>query len=225
MVLAPTVTAFAGASATIDTRQTRKFFVDVDRVADGPVDHAPALAYRPVVEEIREGLMVSRGRCREADRRRGPGPPEARQHLDRPRRPGPRRSETVENAGYGKASLEAAMQLPQVVEAKVDGDYEIPAGRQILVSLGTATTADSMGSPGVVMERLLLIRGSRPILTEAAEVRVGRARADDRVKAASVEGRTAATSARGLRLLHHQGPVAGAAPEHVLLVRPHGGRR
>ncbi len=169
VVMAPKVTAFAGASATVDTRQTRTFVVDVDRVADGPVDHSPALAYRPSVEEIREGLTVSVAGNRTAAGVRAHLKLDSTWvgHVARATT-----SETVENAGYGKASLEASMQLPQVVEAKVDGDYEIPSGRQVLVSLGTATTADTMGSP-VVMERLLLI-AARPILTEAEESRLGR---------------------------------------------------
>ena len=171
LVQAPKVTAFAGASATIDTRQTRSFVVDVDvdRMADGPVDHAPSIAYQPSVDQIREGVSVS-----VAGRRTAAG---VRAHVKVDSTwighvTKAKTSETIRNKDYGKTSITADMDLPQVVEAKLEGDYEIPRDQMMLVSLGTATTVDARNRP-VVMERLLMV-AARPIVTEAEEVRLGR---------------------------------------------------
>lgn len=182
VIQAPKVTAFAGAEATIDTRHPRAFVVDVDRVAEGPVDHAPALMYRPSVEEVREGLAVTVSGKRTAAGVRAHVKLDSTWvgHVIQART-----RETIENTAYGKTSVEAGMQLPQVVEAKVEGDYEIQDGRQLLVSLGTATTVDGKNE-SVVMERLLLI-AARPILTEAEEHRVGRSSADAKVRPASAD--------------------------------------
>ena len=171
LVQAPKVTAFAGARATVDTRHRRAFVVDVDRV--GPAEQALVEGFRPSVDEINEGLLVS-----VAGRRTSKG---VRTHLKLDSTwvghvARARTRETVANKGFGTASIEADMQLPQVVEAKVEGDYEIPADHQMLVSLGTATSVDERDRP-VVMERLLLI-AARPILTEAEESRAGRKPAD-----------------------------------------------
>lgn len=172
VVQAPKVTAFAGAEATIDTKHRRAFVVDVDRVEGGQAD-ALVSGFRPSVDEINEGLRVSM-----AGRRTSRG---VRAHLKADSTwvghvARARTRETVPNKGFGTSSIEADLQLPQVVEAKVEGDYEIPEGNQLLVSLGTATSVDERDRP-VVMERLLLV-AARPILTEAEEVRAGRKVAD-----------------------------------------------
>ncbi len=174
--------AFAGASATIDTRHARAFVVDVDRVADGPVDHAPRLASPPSVDEIREGTTVSiNGRTTAAGVR-------AHVKLDSTwvgHVAQAKTTETIQNKEYGKTSVTAGVELPQVVEAKVEGDYEIPRDQMLLVSLGTATTVDARNQP-VVMERLMMI-AARPIVTEAEEARLGRHPVDGRVRPAKAE--------------------------------------
>lgn len=182
VVQAPKVTAFAGASATIDTRHPRAFVVDVDRVADGPVDHAPSLAYHPSVDEIREGTTVS------IDGRRTAAGVRAHVKLDSTwvgHVARAKTTETIQNKEYGKTSVTAGFELPQVVEAKVEGDYEIPRDQMLLVSLGTATTVDARNHP-VVMERLMMI-AARPIVTEAEEARLGRGPVDHRVRTAKAE--------------------------------------
>ena len=184
VVQAPKVTAFAGAEATIDTKHRRAFVVDVDRVEGGQAD-ALVAGFRPSVDEISEGLRVSMSGRRTSKGVRAHVKADSTWvgHVARART-----RETVPNKGFGTSSIEADLQLPQVVEAKVEGDYEIPEGNQLLVSLGTATSVDERDHP-VVMERLLLV-AARPILTEAEEVRMGRPAAD---KAAARTGWVPAT--------------------------------
>ena len=182
LVQAPKVTAFAGASATIDTRHPRHFVVDVDRVADGPVDHAPSIAYRPSVDEIREGVSVSVSGRRTAAGVRAHVKVESTWvgHVAQSKT-----RETIQSKEYGETSVAAGMDLPQVVEAKVEGDYEIPRDQLMLVSLGTATTVDARNNP-VVMERLLMV-AAKPIVTEAEEARLGRRPVDEKVRPAKAE--------------------------------------
>jgi hypothetical protein len=154
----------------------------MDRVADGPVDHAGVMAFKPSAEEVAEGITVSVKGRRMAEGVRAHVKVESTWvgHVAKALT-----SETIENKQFGKTSISAPLEMPQVVEAKVDGDYEIPAGRQMLASLGTATTVDDRGKP-VVMERLLLI-AARPILTEDEEARIDGKPTDRAVRAASVE--------------------------------------
>ncbi len=182
VVQAPKVTAGAGQAATVNTKQPRAFVVDVDRVADGPVDHAGAMAFHPSTEVVAEGVNVTVQGQRTADGVRARVKVDSTWvgHVARAQT-----TETIENKSFGKTSISAPLEMPQVVEAKVDGDYEIPDGRQMLASLGTATTVDAYGKP-VVMERLLLI-AARPILTEAEEARIGVKPADAAVRAAAAE--------------------------------------
>jgi hypothetical protein len=178
LVQCPKATAVAGTSCVIDTKHPRTLVVDVDRIADGPVDQAGAIAFQPAVDVIQEGISVKL-----AGRKTAAG---VRTHLvldstwignvvDA------KTSETIHNKEHGKTSLTATMQLPQVVDARVDGDFEIPTDHELLISLGTVTTVDARNRP-VVMERLALI-AARQILTEAEEVVLGRA--DHAVKVAS----------------------------------------
>ncbi len=180
--MAPKVTAFADATATVVARTRAAFCVDVDRVADGPADHAGAIAFKPSSEVVDDGVTVAIKGRQMADGVRAHVTAESAwvSHVATATT-----RETIENKQFGKTSVSTSIELPQVVEAKVDGDYEIPARGQMLVSLGTATTVDSHDKP-VVMERLLMI-AARPIVTEAEEVRVGRKPADPAVRAASME--------------------------------------
>jgi hypothetical protein len=207
LVQCPRATANAGTSCVIDTKHPRALIVDVDRIADGPVDQAGAIAYQPAVDVIQEGLLVKL-----AGRKTAAG---VRTHmvLDSTWIGGivdVKTSETVHNKERGKTSLTAIMQLPQVVDARVDGDFEIPANHELLVSLGTVTTVDAHNKP-VVMERLALI-AARPIVTEAEEVRVGRA--DRAVKAAS------AYMPMPMPPLPDRSPVPIGPDGHVLALPP-----
>ena len=172
IVQAPKVTAFAGDSATIDTRHRRAFVVDVDRLEGGTAGMLVD-GFRPSVEEINEGLLVSVAgrRTTKGVRTRMKFDSTWVGHVAKART-----RESVASQGFGTASIEADVQLPQVVEAKVEGDYEIPLDHHLLVSLGTATSVDERDRP-VVMERLLLV-AARPIVTEAEEVRIDRKTAD-----------------------------------------------
>jgi hypothetical protein len=61
MVLSPKATVVAGTSCVIDSKHPRTLVVDVDRVADGPVDQAGAIAFQPAVDVIQEGLIAKLG--------------------------------------------------------------------------------------------------------------------------------------------------------------------
>jgi hypothetical protein len=182
LLMAPKITAFADATATVDTTHRRWFVVDMDRIADAPPDHAGAIALKPSAEEVVEGVTLSVKGRRMAEGVRAHVKVDSTwvAHVAKAMT-----SETIENKAFGKTSLSASIEMPQVVEAKVDGDYEIPAGRQMLASLGTALIVDDRGKP-VVMERLLLI-AARPIVTEAEEARIGVKAADAAVRPASLE--------------------------------------
>jgi hypothetical protein len=180
VVMCPKATALKGTPCVIDTMQKRTFVVDVDRVADGPVDQAGAIAFRPAVDEITEGI------CLKLSGQKTAAGVRAHVVIDSTwvgNVVETKTTETIRNREHGKNSLTATMQLPQVVEAKIYGDFEMPADQELLVSLGTITVTDKHNKP-VVMERLALI-AARPIVTEAEEVVLGRNVVDAAVRAAS----------------------------------------
>ena len=164
LVSSPRITALDRDSAVISMKTPKQYVGEIDRVVktrDGKVE---AVAFRPVVETIDDAVSIKCG-------------------IDRST-PIPTLSidlssswigalnvaatvETYENSKYGKGLIAAQMQLPQIVEAKVRGDFKVPDDCQLLISLGTCSLIDKQGK-AIVIERLALI-AARHIVMESEE--------------------------------------------------------
>jgi hypothetical protein len=157
LLRAPRVTACSQNVAVISRNEIRKLATKLNRHADGPVDHASAVAYTPDYEEVSSGLRITyAGRkldqgvltCVTAEDRRiaaihkvtmgemvsGEGRPDA--HA---------------------ARLNATIEVPEMVQGAVSGEWLIPTNGALIVSLGTNTKAGQDGK-AEVHERLLIVQ-------------------------------------------------------------------
>ncbi|MDX2039113.1 MAG: hypothetical protein SFX72_20880 [Isosphaeraceae bacterium] len=165
IVTAPKITAFDGADASMSTIQARPYVCDIERRVEQTAGDRDRVVLTPVVDTIDEGVFVKLAGKSDRDRTRLALEIHSRWVCSVNQATAPEKTE-VDGDG-DSAIVAAAMQLPQVVDTKVTGEYAIPRGSVLIAGLGTAVTLDSSNRP-VVMERLALI-SARRILTEAEE--------------------------------------------------------
>jgi hypothetical protein len=172
-VRAPRVTAASRAVAHVFDRTTRKVASGLDRLADGPFDHATQVAYVPSYEEVREGWALTL-----SGRKIDQGVL-ACVVLDETRVAAVHQVALTEHVGTkpccdGEGVCEAdckkvgyRIDVPELAHASAQGEWLIPNDGALLVSLGARTSADGEGK-AVVVERLMLIE-ARPVHDEAVK--------------------------------------------------------
>jgi hypothetical protein len=170
---APRVTAASQAVAHIFDRATRKVASGLNRLADGPFDHATKVAYTPSYEEVREGWAITL-----SGRKIDQGVL-ALVVLDETRIAAVHKVAMTEHMGAktcceGEGVCDAEckkiayrIDVPEVAHASADGEWLIPNDGALLISLGVQTTADDEGK-AVVVERLMLIE-ARPVSDESVK--------------------------------------------------------
>jgi hypothetical protein len=143
--------------ATISMENRRKVATRLNRHADGPVDHASAVAYLPEYEEVREGFRVTM-----SGRKLDQGVL-AKLVAEDTRLAAVHKvavCETVSGKGHpdaaGPCQLKAAVEVPELVQGSVAGEWLIPNDGVLVVSLGTHTTAGP-GGKAEVHERVLFV--------------------------------------------------------------------
>jgi hypothetical protein len=155
------------AVAHFSDRANRKVASGVTRFADGPLDHATRVAYTPQYEEIREGLALTiTGRkldqgvlaCVVVDDTRVA----AVHQVAFSEAVAPQSCCDKESAAGGCCGKVAArIEVPELAQAALAGEWLIPSEGTLVLSLGVRTTADAAGK-AVVGERLVLIEASAP---------------------------------------------------------------
>lgn len=155
VVSAPKVTAFAGSSATIGACSTRHFVVHAEpgETSEGEPDpRAP----KPVVAQVDDGSQIHLiGR---------PGPEGV--HLKVDVIDSRISAVHVVESGTTTPGTTIQFQVPEVSRCEMGGEWLVPRGHGLVLSMGVESMADDEGERSV-RERLLLI--SAEALGEASE--------------------------------------------------------
>ncbi len=158
LLRAPRVTARSQHVATISTNETRKLATKLTRHADGPVNCASAVAYTPDYEEVHTGFRVTM-----SGRKLDQGVL-AKLVAEDTRIAAIHKvkvCETVSGKGHpdadGPCTLNATVEVPEMVQGQVAGEWLIPTEGVLIVSLGTHTKAGPEGK-AEVHERLLIVQ-------------------------------------------------------------------
>ncbi len=155
VVMSPQVMAQSDAVAHFSQRTSRRVVSKLTRLADGPVDHAIAVAYSPDYEEVRDGCQFS-----VTGRRLDQGIL-AKVVIDETQVAAVHQVKLTEivpaRDNRGEAGkLTPQLEVPEVVSATVAGEWLIPTDGILLVSFGARTLDDGQGK-AVVRERLMLV--------------------------------------------------------------------
>jgi hypothetical protein len=173
VVLSPQMVAKSDSVAHCSERTVRKVASQMTRHADGPVGHAIAVAYTPAFEEVSDGCQFSFiGRKLDQgvlvrvvvdDTRLA-----AVHHV--------KLSEAVSpvDKRHAEGKIAFDLDVPEVINTSVDGEWLIPNDGILLVSLGAHTIADDKGK-AVVRERLMVIEAQAAPESARAELAHGRA--------------------------------------------------
>lgn len=167
VIEAPRVVAKVDAPAAVKTRNVRSYVAQLGRIADGPVGHASAIAFQPEIQQLSDGLEA-RVACRPLDQG-----VLARIALETSwcvALHTATQTETVTPDEEGRAKglkptpINASYQVPEVATCRVAGEWLIPDGGVLVVSLGVRTVPEKalFGTRAAVRERVVIIE-SRPL--------------------------------------------------------------
>ena len=158
VVMSPQVMADPDAVAAFSQRTTRKVASQLTRHADGPVDHAVAVAYTTDHEDLREGCQFTMsGRKLDQGMLVKMVVEETRIaaiHQVKLTEFVPKKDKQDE-----QTILSPKLDVPEVVKGTLEGEWLIPNGGVLVASLGAHTLDDGTGK-AVVRERLMLIEAS-----------------------------------------------------------------
>lgn len=152
---APKVTSPAGATACIANEEHRNFVAHLEKLTEGPAGHFTSLAFRPHVRTIDEGCKLSIS-----------GTPAERGTklnvcLDETRFLAFHTAIVkgqIEPQGDGRPDrLNAQCQVPEVAQKHVAGTWTVPAGQNLVVSLGARTVEQGRMRKKAVRETLVVI--------------------------------------------------------------------
>jgi len=159
-ISAPHVTGFPGVTASIFSNRTRPVITEPGLYADGPVNRVLHVALAPKVENATEGYAV-----KVSGRKLDQGvlaqlKIEDRQLIAVHDVALAAPADGVKPASGENAPANAKIQVPEIAQAEVAGEWLIPNGGALVVSLGVRTAADA-GGKAVVSERLAVVE-ARP---------------------------------------------------------------
>ncbi len=155
---APRIVTPAEGEVHFEHGEVVSYVAHLERVADGPVNKATKLAFKPHVDKINTGIRarLSSGTLDDQGLR-------AHLLIDRDRIMSFQTStysETVTGtklAHSNPAKLNATIQIPVVDSAKVDGEWVIPKEGALIVSLGTSRSKGKLIRE-IMPEELVVIR-------------------------------------------------------------------
>ncbi len=166
---APRVLSGSEVPATIRIGQDRAVIADFTRVADGPVDHATAVAFQarspPIVDEFLKFSVSSRV----IDQGMLANISLEDSHVSSIHTY--TNKESVPDAKGGRPTeIKAQIQVPELVSGKVEGEWVIPKDGALLIGLGAYTTGNDQGK-AEVRERLAVIEAkqSAPLDLKASQ--------------------------------------------------------
>ncbi len=169
----------AGASSTVEQKQDHYYVRHLDRISDGPVNQATAVAFVPEVGTLVEGFQATVS-GRRLDQGVLASVNLSDSHIVRVE------SVTMTESIQGRSDLACAapedgskaaecdvekegtrvasqVQIPEVAAGRVEGEWLVPNDSVLLVSLGIHTSADAKGM-AVTQERLAIVDfGALPI--------------------------------------------------------------
>jgi hypothetical protein len=153
----PRVSAATATEVRVDaTEEPCKYVAGLERQADGPVHQAASrVAYRPEVEQLREGFQaVLMGSRR-------PDGVLTRIELEDTRIAALHTVELtemfVDRGRGGESFLHSEIQVPDLVTRQVRGEWLIPTGEVLVVSLGAFTAVAPDEEDVSIRERLLVV--------------------------------------------------------------------
>lgn len=161
VVMSPQVLAQSDAVAHYSQRTTRRVASQLTRHADGPVDHAIAVAYTPDFEDLREGCQLSvSGRKLDQGVLVKLVVEETRISAVHQVKLTERIVSGTRDGDDSRGKINPQLDVPEVVTSALEGEWLIPHDGVLVASLGAHTLDDGQGK-AVVRERLLMIE-ARP---------------------------------------------------------------
>ena len=183
---APKVTTTADAVATVNSDQTQNYISHIERVSDGPINGGTTVAYQPEVGTMREGFnaiysgrriqqgVLARVKLTEShvgslhtikltEQLKGAAPEPV--SLDTPF--GVVGEVEKRLIGPTVTTLATTVQIPEVFQSEVAGEWFVPKDGFLLISMGVNTVADAHGK-AVVQERLAILDFTQPEPLNAA---------------------------------------------------------
>ena len=171
-------TIMAVGEAALTRAEPVNYIASMDRYADGPINQSSAIAFLPRPEQVEERFAIKvAGRkldqgilarialeethvdvihgvpqtesLKPADSRTNRTPTEVGREILNVLM-------TSKPAEHGPTSITSSVQIPEVTQARVEGEWLIPNDGVLLVSLGVKTAADDKGM-AVVRERVAVI--------------------------------------------------------------------
>ncbi|SIO58389.1 hypothetical protein SAMN05444166_5661 [Singulisphaera sp. GP187] len=155
IVQAPKVTTPAGGEVSLTHGEVIHYVAHLERVADGPINKASKLAFKPEIAQVHNGIRtrLSSGRIEEQglrarflienDRLVSFQASQYREMVN-PLEESPVEPQGLFASGVNRlaqphaASLAATIQYPVVDSARVDGEWLIPTEGALIVSLGSS---------------------------------------------------------------------------------------
>ncbi|AGA30279.1 hypothetical protein [Singulisphaera acidiphila] len=158
VLMNPQVMADPNAVAAYSQRTTRKVASQLTRHADGPVDHAVAVAYTTDHEDLREGCQFTM-----SGRKLDQGML-VRMVVEETRIAAIHQVKLTEfvpkKDDQGEQTiLSPKLDVPEVVKGTLEGEWLIPNSGVLVASLGAHTIDDGNGK-AVIRERLMLIEAA-----------------------------------------------------------------
>ncbi len=155
VVQAPKVTSPAGATACVANEEQRNYVAHIEKLTQGPADHPTALAFKPEIRTIDDGCkIVLSGTPAECGTKLNVCVDETRflafhTAIVKGR---------IAPQADGRADrVDAQCQVPEVAQQRVVGTWTVPAGQNLVVSLGARTVEQGRMRKRVVRETLVVI--------------------------------------------------------------------
>lgn len=122
---APKAVTPSGGEVRFVNEQQIHYVAHLERVADGPVNKATKVAFKPEIDQVHDGIRarLSSGRVEDQGLR-------ALIRIDSDR------LQAFETSKYSEKGASAVIQVPVVESARVDGEWVIPKDGALIVSLG-----------------------------------------------------------------------------------------
>lgn len=168
VLMSPQVMADPDSVAAYSHRTTRKVASQLNRHADGPVDHAVAVAYTTEHEDLREGCQFTM-----SGRKLDQGML-IKMVVEETRIAAVHQVKLTEfvpkkDGQDERTVLSPKLDVPEVVKGTIEGEWLIPNGGVLVASLGANTLDDGHGK-AVVRERLMLVEAAPVPMRTTADV-------------------------------------------------------
>ena len=153
LVSAPMIVTPAGGEVSVVNEHSIKYVAHLERIADGPVNQATKIAFKPEVDEVHSGIRARFSSGKVTDQGML-----AHVVIDKDLLQGFSTSNYTEEVQTGvnrlgrstTSRISSQIQIPKVESARVDGEWVIPKDGALIVSLGASPR--NVKSKGLVRE-------------------------------------------------------------------------